>query len=231
VVVEGCRVSLMSSWSLSDRECLMTVTGPTPVDAPFRANELGHQLLNDLPAGASSPARFSFDVPHQMLVWSFELDAPMLGRLARIGAGLEVCINDDAADFDRFLVDKFEVGVEVWTDDRDPHELTARLGIEPITLLRAGEPLTSRRGRVARRSVWRLDIERAPPTDFERLARELCERFPAGAAEKWRDDDARLRFSFMVGRLTGGFRIRAGVLERLAALRVPLACYFYNYEA
>jgi hypothetical protein len=170
-----------------------------------------------------------------LLTFSFELHAPVVDRLGALGAALDLRINIDEPRFDAFACYKNGVHLDVWTGDRDPHALTTRTNIVPTTVHRAGERLPGPHGRIAPRGVWRLERQHEPAADPSQLARELCDRFSPAAADACRDDahdhDLRLRFTFMIEHLRGGMRFERDAVARIAALHVPLACYFYNAGA
>ena len=85
--------------------------------------------------------------------------------------------------------------------------------------------------RIVKRGSWSLEHECEPAVDPSQLAHELCDRFSSAPADACGDYDLRLRFTFMIERLRGGLRFERDALTRIAALHVPLACYFYTIGA
>lgn len=207
-------------------------TGPTPVGAPFLANELAQRLLPRVPPTLQDPAvRFVFDVP-VLLTFSFELDAAVLAQLAERGAGCEVCINDATPNMASFHAWKASGALESYPPaEFDPDRISAALGLEPTTLRRAGERMNPRSTQVLTAGVWRCEREVEPPIDLDRLIRVQCEAFGDDVPTRCADVRLAMRLSLQVKRLQGGFRLRRGVVARLAALRVPLGCFFYNMGA
>jgi hypothetical protein len=204
------------------------IEGPTAVNAPFLASDLLATALSQAPAGAT--VRIEMAVP-ALLSFSFELRAPVVERLGALGAALELCINTDEPRLVDFACYQDGVHLHVWTDDRDPHEVTARTGVSPTSVHRAGDRLDGPRSRIVQRGSWTLAYEHEPAIEPSQLAHALCDRFSPAAANACRDDDLRLRFTFMIERLQGGLRFERDALARIAALRAPLACYFYNSGA
>jgi uncharacterized protein DUF4279 len=202
------------------------VTGGTPYQAPFLANDLLEQLLASAD-GPEATIRIELAV-RSLLTFSFELQPYIVDRLAQFGAALEVCINDELPRFEHFGATEAGALVDVWTDDKDPYELTERLGITPSEVHAAGEAFGKR---TYQRGFWRVELRATPPIDLGGLILDLCARFPPRAAAAARDHDVRLRLAFMIEQLRGGFRLGREVIARIAELRVPLACYFYNAGA
>lgn len=115
-----------------------------------------------------------------------------------------------------------------------PADATVRIemtGVVPTHVLRAGDRLGGPKSAIAQRGSWTLEHEHKPAVDPSMLANELCDRFSPAAADACRDYDLRLRFTFMIERLRGGLRFERDAVARIAALRAPLACYFYNMGA
>jgi hypothetical protein len=204
------------------------IDGATSVNAPFLASELLATVLPQAPAGAT--VRIEMTVP-VLLTFSFELRAPVVERLGALGAAMELCINVDEPRLADFACYQDGVHLHVWTGDRDPHEVTARTGLIPTHVHRAGDRLEGPRSRIVQRGSWTLEYEREPAVDPSQLARELCDQFSTAAAAACSDYDLRLRFTFMIERLRGGLRFERDALTRIAALHLPLACYFYNMGA
>lgn len=198
------------------------ISGETPYQAPFRANDLLEQLLVSIDH-VEPTVQIAFAV-RTLLTFSFELQPYIVDRLAQLGAALEVCINDDTPRFEQLGATDVGAILDVWTDDKDPYELTARLGITPSEVHRAGEVAGSR---TYQRGFWRVELRAEPPIDLRGLVLDLCAGFPPRAAAACRDFELRFRLSFMIEQLRGGFRFDREVLARIAELRVPLACYFY----
>jgi hypothetical protein len=220
---ESCGVSVVGTPFLRE-------LGPTPVGAPFLANDLVTRLLARLPATVHEPTvRFSFDVP-TLLTFSYELDALVLSRLASIAADCEFCINEYEPRFERFEAWRASAYLEAYTADRDPHPITAALGIEPTTVRRAGEPLEPG-ARPLSVGVWRFERDMTPPIDIDRMVRLHFENVGSDLPARCPDETVKVRLSLQVRRLRGGFRLRRGVVARLAELRVPLGCFFYNMGA
>jgi len=202
------------------------LVGGTPYQAPFLANDLLEQLLAS--ADDHEPAiRIELAV-RSLLTFSFELQPYIVDRLAQLGASLEICINDELPRFEQLGATEAGAIVDVWTDDKDPYELTDRLGIAPSEVHAAGEPFGKR---TYQRGFWRVELRATPPIDLGGLVLDICARFPPRAAAAARDHDVRLRLTFMIEQLQGGFRLGRDVIARIAELRVPLACYFYNAGA
>lgn len=215
---ESCRVELLG-------DDPRAVTGPTPVKAPYLSSELAEKLLDGLPPHLpGSTIRFTYFLDEELLTFSWELRVLVVARLARLGARVEFCIDDDGPSFERFEARSCEAELEVWTDDRNPDELTLRLGTRPSRRFRKGERLTE--DRVVHRGSWRLE-RKTETSDTSALTTSLCDALPADAAEVLRDHDARVRLIFSVRRLQGGFSLEADVVARLAALGVPFSCWFF----
>jgi hypothetical protein len=220
-------------------EWARAVSGPSAKNRPLLAGELAQQLLDELDVPSVrwaslrdqcvASVRFSFALS-PLLTFSYDLEAPVLARLATLDARVEHCLDSTQPRFD--LVQP-EVGIEVWTDDRDPHEVTERLGLTPTMVVRKGDRLNERSVRVCGRGVWRLDVPGEKQDDPNPLARRLLEQL--SSATSWSsvraDHDVRLRFSFIVGAMEGGFVLDADVVAGFAGLGVPLGCFFYNYCA
>jgi hypothetical protein len=206
-----------------------TIEGPTSVEAPYLASELLATLLVEAPA--DSTVRIAMTLP-VMLTFSFELHAPVVERLAELGASLELCINTDEPRFDQF--DCYENGIRlhVWTGDRDPADVTVRTDVVPTHVHRVGDHLGGPNSkRTIKRGSWNLEYEHEPPAELSELVDAVCDRFSPAAADACRDYDLVVRFTFMIENLQGGLRFDRDALARIAALRVPLACYFYNMGA
>jgi hypothetical protein len=203
------------------------VTGAAP-------GELVRELLGVRAApGDQTPiVRLAFTL-RDLLTFSFVLDVKVMRRLAALGVRLEVCLGELEPQPAPRDGESYEVGVEVWTDARDPGEVARRLEVAPSLIRRLGEPLDERGARLCKRGVWRLDLERDPPVALGALVEDLVARFTPGAAwpEICRDYDARLRFSLTLGELAGGFALEPAVVTRLGALGIPLGWFFYNYCA
>jgi hypothetical protein len=216
--VESCRVELLGDEPRS-------VTGPTPVNAPYLSSELADRLLDDLPPHLpGSTVRFTYCIDEAVFTFSWELRVLLVARLARLGARLEFCIDDDGPNFDLLEVRSTEAELEVWTDDGNPDELSLRLGTKPSERFRKGDLLDGTR--VVHRGSWRLQRTTTSP-DLGALTTSLCDALPAHTAEVLRDRDACVRLIFSLGRLQGGFALEAAAVQKLAALGVPLSCWFY----
>jgi hypothetical protein len=221
-MIEGCSVSLVGQPWLIER-------GPTPFQAPLLASGLASRLFDRMPAIASPTIRFAFEV-RSLLTFSFELEAPVTERLGHLGASIELRINSDAREPERFDAYESSIELEIWTDDRDPADVSARMQLAPTKMLRVGDPIAPGDRRIAKRGRWELGID-GKPGDMCDLARQLLERVVV-APDAWAgvcsDYSAKLRLVWMVEGLRGGASIDADIVAGLAALRVPLTCYFYN---
>jgi Domain of unknown function (DUF4279) len=228
---------------------VLTVDGPTAVDAPTLASRLAHDLLDRLAqtgrvlsSGVLARVRFSFELP-PLLTFSYDLDASIVARLAELGVWVELRFDDGAPRCD-FSDGDLDVGLEVWTGDRDPGEVTDRLGLSPSTLRRREERIDGSNTRTCKRSVWRLDLEspaaESPaaattarePLDERllRLVAQLPVTSSAWAAVRC-DHDVRLRCSLTVGSLSGSLLLEAETLAAVAPLGIPIGFYFYNHGA
>jgi hypothetical protein len=183
--------------------------------------------LVDAPSGAT--VRVEMTLP-EALVFSYEFRVPVVERLGALGAALELCINTDEeprlSDFDCYQDGGH---LHVWMGDRHPHEATALTGLTPTKVMRVGDRIGGPSStRTAKQASWHIELEHEPAIEPSALAHEICDRFSPAAAAACRAYDLRLRFTFMTRRLRGGLLFEREAISRIAALHVPLACYFYN---
>jgi hypothetical protein len=213
---QQCRVSVVGH---------RTIVGPTPINAPYLSSELADRLLDELPPWLPG-ATVRFEYHTDFFTFSWELHAPLIARLARLGAGLEFCVNTSRADFDSFVPTFAQAELLLWTDDRDPGEVTERIGIEPSEVRRAGDPIGKGPRRV-QRSSWRHRIETETDPDVDTLAATLCDELPAPTADVCRDHAGCFRIVLQVEYDTGGFTIAPDTVARIADLGLPLGCWLF----
>ena len=100
----SCRVTLLGEEPRS-------VVGGTPLGAPYLSSALADQLLDQLPEQLpGSTIRFEY-YPHEFFTFSWELHAPLLVRLARLGARIEFCVNCDGPYAEEFEIKETTVDI------------------------------------------------------------------------------------------------------------------------
>jgi hypothetical protein len=207
------------------------VVGPTSCEAPFLANELAGRLLDELPDDVVEPTiRCSF-VVGELLMFSWELDAALMHRLAGANAALEFCVNHDRPLVGDLQPNDFDLAIELNTGELDPDELTARLGVAPTDIHRRGEPAAQNGTRKKRFNLWRYEHTVPPADDLSSLVQLVCDGVPAEIGSAVADCNPRLSLRVVVGAHSGGFAFDRAAVRRIAALRMPFACFLFNYFA
>lgn len=214
----SCRVTLLG-------EEPRFVVGGTPLGAPYLSSALAEQLLEQLPEQQpGSTLRFEY-YPNEFFTFSWELHAPLLVRLARFGARLEFCVNCDGPYSEEFEIKETTVDLRALTGERDPDELTSRLGVTPLNISRRGDQSCGER--VREQGYWRWGIEVAGYSALDERWRELFAALPNEAPTVCADYSVTMGITLTVVYAMGGFSLEADTVARLAAFNAPLACWLF----
>jgi hypothetical protein len=213
-----CRVTLLGEKPIS-------VVGGTPIQAPYLSSELAERLLAQLPERLpGSTILFEYH-PKDFFTFSWELHAPVVKRLAQLGARLAFCVNSDHPDVDEFSIQETMVSLRVLTGERDPDELTSRLGALPCNV---SYPRESQTGDCVRmQGFWRKGVEVEGYRDLSELWRELFATLPEDGLAVLSEYNVTLGITLTIVYIEGGFSIEADTLAKLAAFNAPLGCWLF----